>query len=331
MRLAAVVDLDLELGVTLLERRQRPSSGGASSPVRTVRYALPGREHAVDDLLDDGSTSGPDATAVSVHEPEVLALADLHAVERHVAGGDRDLAGRSALELASASPARCPRASFVDMKPVIAARPACTDLVGTTRTFFVAHRRGLLGGQDHVRVVRQDDHVVRRHGLDRLEDVGGRRVHRLAALDDARRAEALEQPPVAASRTRRRRAPVSSVASAVGAPPPSSSRSSRCAVCRCMFAISTPSIDAHARCRMRAPPGVVGVDVHLERRRVADDEQRVAEPLELALERVRVEVVALDDEDRAVAVLGQLLVDRVEADAAPPRPARPGAPRPSAP
>ena len=47
-------------------------------------------------------------------------------------------------------------------------------------------------------------------------------------------------------------------------------------------------------------------------RRVADDEERVAELLELALEHVGVEPGALDDEDRAVAELGELLVDRVD-------------------
>ena len=47
--------------------------------------------------------------------------------------------------------------------------------------------------------------------------------------------------------------------------------------------------------------GIVGVHVHLERARVADDEQRVAELLELALERFAVEALALDHEDGAVA------------------------------
>ena len=56
--------------------------------------------------------------------------------------------------------------------------------------------------------------------------------------------------------------------------------------------------------------GVVGVHVHLQRGAVADDEQRVAEPLELVLQRVGIEVVALHDEDGAVGVLRQLLVDR---------------------
>ena len=58
---------------------------------------------------------------------------------------------------------------------------------------------------------------------------------------------------------------------------------------------------------------VVRVDVHLERRVVADDEQRVAHLLERRLERRLIELVALDDEHRAVAVLRELLVDRVEA------------------
>src|SRR5439155_12918396 len=59
---------------------------------------------------------------------------------------------------------------------------------------------------------------------------------------------------------------------------------------------------------------IVRVQVHLQRAAVADDEQRVAEPLELALERVRVELLALDHEDGAVAVARELLVDPLEAD-----------------
>ena len=59
--------------------------------------------------------------------------------------------------------------------------------------------------------------------------------------------------------------------------------------------------------------GIVGVDVNLERRRVADDEQRVAQPLELRLELVPIESVPLDDEDGAMAVAGRLEVDRVVA------------------
>ena len=73
--------------------------------------------------------------------------------------------------------------------------------------------------------------------------------------------------------------PVTSVAAAVGAP--SSSRSSRCAVWWCMFAISTPD-HSDRRPQVQRFAGIVGVDVHLQGRLVADDEQRVADPLELA-------------------------------------------------
>src|SRR3546814_12197272 len=47
---------------------------------------------------------------------------------------------------------------------------------------------------------------------------------------------------------------------------------------------------------------------------VADHHQRVAHPVELPLQPCRVEPLPLDDEDGAVAVPRQLLVDRVQAD-----------------
>src|SRR5436305_9536060 len=50
----------------------------------------------------------------------------------------------------------------------------------------------------------------------------------------------------------------------------------------------------------------------LERARVADDEQRVAERLELRLQRVLVEIASFDEEDRAIPVRRQLLMDGVE-------------------
>ena len=72
--------------------------------------------------------------------------------------------------------------------------------------------------------------------------------------------------------------------------------------------------DAERRAECERLSGVVGVNVHLERGRVADDEERVADPLELGLERVLVQAVPFDDEDRAVAELGQLQVNRIEAE-----------------
>ena len=58
---------------------------------------------------------------------------------------------------------------------------------------------------------------------------------------------------------------------------------------------------------------LVRVDVDLQRSRVADHEQRVAQLVQLRLERLGVELLALDHEDGAVAELGELLVDCVEA------------------
>ncbi len=70
--------------------------------------------------------------------------------------------------------------------------------------------------------------------------------------------------------------------------------------------------DADRRSEVERVPGIVRVDVHLERGRIADHEKRVADLLELALERLLSRVLALDHEHGAVAVLGELQVDRVE-------------------
>ncbi len=59
--------------------------------------------------------------------------------------------------------------------------------------------------------------------------------------------------------------------------------------------------------------GIVGVHVHLDRARIADDEERIAELLELVFERVPVEVFALDQEDGAVAERRELLMNRLVA------------------
>ena len=91
-------------------------------------------------------------------------------------------------------------------------------------------------------------------------------------------------------------------------------RASRWAVCTCILAISILSIVPSATPRESAAPGVIGVNVHLERARVADDEEGVAELIELAFECDGVEVFALDEERRAVAEAREFLVDGVDAD-----------------
>src|SRR5206468_652338 len=71
---------------------------------------------------------------------------------------------------------------------------------------------------------------------------------------------------------------------------------------------------ADARAERERPPRIVGVHVHLDGGRVSDDEQRVADLFELALERAAIEILALDQEHGAVAELRELPVDRVEPD-----------------
>ena len=163
--------------------------------------------------------------------------------------------------------------------------------------------RGLLGGHDDVGVVRQEHDLLCPRPLHSHEQVGSRRVHRLAALDDSCRAEALEQPPVSL---------------------PGYDRHDRADRLRVGDRLEQPllpllGLDVHVGdldrfdhtgggTERERGPGVVGVDVHPERAGVADDEQRVAEPLELALQGRRVEIGTLDHEARAVAELRQLLM-----------------------
>src|SRR5207247_5785538 len=72
-----------------------------------------------------------------------------------------------------------------------------------------------------------------------------------------------------------------------------------------------PFEDPDRRARPQRGAGVVRVNVSLERGRIADDEERVAERFELALEGVAIEILALDDEPRAIAIARGRLVDRV--------------------
>src|SRR5439155_4139080 len=59
---------------------------------------------------------------------------------------------------------------------------------------------------------------------------------------------------------------------------------------------------------------LIGVDVNLQRFGIYYDEQRIAELLELVLDPVAVEIVALDHEGRAVAVGRELLVNGLDVE-----------------
>ena len=179
--------------------------------------------------------------------------------------------------------------------------------------------------EDHVRVVRQHDHLRRRRsprsprGCRRSTGSSTGRPRRSASRRGCGRA----------ARSRPRRRPRRPRTPAARREPAGASRAR--SVWRCMFAISIPSSTPRAAPSAERGAGIVGVDVHLQRGLVADDHQRVAELLELAPRARGVEPLALDDEDGAVAVAGELLVDRVDADVLEPGRKRAAAPRRSPP
>ena len=117
--------------------------------------------------------------------------------------------------------------------------------------------------------------------LDRLEELLGRRVHRLAPVDDSCCAHALEQAPVAlACDDRHDRRLQLLVQARLGREP---------ILTLGGLDVHVPDLDALDHAERRPGPqrgtGVVGVHVGLERARIAHDEQRVSEGRELSLER----------------------------------------------
>ncbi len=124
-------------------------------------------------------------------------------------------------------------------------------------------------------------------------------VHRLPALDDVR-AEALEQAPVPVTGGNRDDRHGRRVRDGVQQP--------LFALLRLLVHVRDLDAFDHADAGpdVERAAGVVRVDVDLERLGVADDEERVAELLELLLDCVAVQPVPFDDERRAVPVLREL-------------------------
>ncbi len=177
------------------------------------------------------------------------------------------------------------------------ARPAppgapCCETVGTTLTSRSDSRAASSAAMMHVLRVGQDDDLVGARRLDALEEIVGRGVHRRPAVDHVG-SQLGEEPQHPCARDDRERRP-----SCV-----SRRRASRSAICSRMSAMSSRSIDPMPSKIARAVLGVVGVDVDLERRLVADDQDGVADLLEGRHLRRRREPFAQDDEVDAVAVL----------------------------
>ena len=203
---------------------------------------------------------------------------------------------------------RCRSAFASGSNAISAASPACSDVVGTTRTSFdewsaacsAAMITFLLFGSTTTSGAPAASIASTRSAVDGFI-VSPPSTTCAPALSNSARLPAPEATATTAARLLARRDGVQQALLAL-----------------MRLLVHVRDLDAADRAardaeRQRAT-GVVGVHVHLQRRAVADDEQRVAELLELRLERVEIEVVAFDDEDRAVAVLRKLLMDRVDAD-----------------
>ena len=210
-------------------------------------------------------------------------------------------------------------------RPRSDAKPSAQFRVGTTWSGRSRHRGDLLRGEDHVRVVGQDQELVGGRVRDRLEELAGARVGALAAAHDADRDELPEAGGVlvedrreAVRRGRPRRCPAGAgIGAGVGPARPRRARRPRPA--RRVARVRRATLLEERR-RLRLPDvvrlavevldrdpaerpdrqavrdhavGAVVVDVDLGQLAVARDEHRVADRLEVRLDRRDVERVAL--------------------------------------
>ena len=188
-------------------------------PARLVEEALRDRRC---DLVEVVSS----CHGLAVREAEPRAFANGEAIHLDVARGNRDLAGRDAGQ-------RLRHVGHVLIRRAVRReadhrREPRENRASRQDTDSLRGKLGrLLGGQDHVRVVRQDDHLVGVRGIDCREQICRRGVHGLPALDHPRRTEAVEEAavPVPDRRPRRRRSPsvVRPAPRRAGAPPAAAS------------------------------------------------------------------------------------------------------------
>ncbi len=165
---------------------------------------------------------------------------------------------------------------------------------------------GLLGGEDDVLVVREHDRLRCGQRLDRGDDVRGGRVHGLPALD-AGRSQALEEPAVPVAGT-------DGDDAARRVPRRSGSAPRAAAVWRCMFCTSTSSITPTAVASERAVPGssVWRCTFTAPRPPTTSSESPIS--WSSASSESGIDLVALDEEGRAVAEPRELLVHGLERD-----------------
>ena len=184
MRLAAMVLLDVEAGMASRMRDASEPTSRSSSPVISIRKVFPpASARSTTSSATAWKSFAADDRPV-VDQPEPLSLPHRDAVDLRVARGPGDLSRGHVSRASRASAARSPRRQIrwvaADRGETGGHRPRRDD-----RDRLGRMPGGLLGAQDDVRVVRQDDHRRCRARLDRREDLGRRRVHRLPAFDDS--------------------------------------------------------------------------------------------------------------------------------------------------
>ena len=310
MRLPSLawLDLDVRMGPAhLLEHRVElgaPSPVRIRSPPRSPSSTRPTTSSATSPRSSSAATAAPSTNPM--YAPFRIVTPS------STASRDATVTSPVATEASASSMSRSfSPGVFVVMYRYIAAGLACTDVEGTTRTGFEARPTACFRREDHVRVVREDDHLGLGHHPSIASTISaGRGVRRLAALDHPRGPEALEELPGFPPRGLRRTGP-------------SRARGANRPIQQPLLAFGgllvhvhdlDPLDEADFRRDRQRRPRVVGVHVDLQRRVVADNEERVPELLERALERDLVEPLALDDEHGAVSELRQLLVDRLQGE-----------------
>src|SRR5205823_11142517 len=199
VRLPAFVHLDLKLRVP------RSDSFDEAVEWRWLRAGQQRQERARirkearNELAGDVGKIVAAHDRLAVREAEPVATPDRQAVELDLTGGSRDLAGCDG----------CRGGGHLRGVLVGTAHAVVGDERGEPgRDGLGRHKPGgpfclldgVLRGEPHVRVVRQDDRLVCLQLLDRGQELGGRRVRRLTTGDDADRpdrlGERLEETPV---------------------------------------------------------------------------------------------------------------------------------------
>ena len=285
-------------------RRLEPSP----SMIVTISWSSVDQQRRAAGCTTRSSAAGRAARMPSRADAQAVALGDRAEVARRVAHRPGDLAGHHRRRRPRPWPSRCRRRRPRGRRPAARRSPRRCPGCGTTHTVLVGQGVDLLGHRDDVLVVGQDHDLVGRRRLDRLEQLGGRRVHRLAAGDDALHAERVEDAADAVAGGHRHDGRLDRLVRArAGLGPGAASRTQRSS-----STCSSRSVTRMLRGRpqsMAASIGgadVVGVDVAVPDAVAADHHDRVADAGPHVLERRDGLVGRLEEVHDLVAQVGEV-------------------------